>query len=87
MNLPEYLVLAAALFSVGLFGVLSQQSIVMVMMGLELMINAVSRGGGGVLVFRVALGGRTGPRGGGGDRDGGGDGGRIRRDHRDLPGS
>ncbi|SUA47476.1 NADH-quinone oxidoreductase subunit NuoK [Nocardia africana] len=41
MNLPEYLVLAAALFSVGLFGVLSQQSIVMVMMGLELMINAV----------------------------------------------
>ncbi|TSD93778.1 NADH-quinone oxidoreductase subunit NuoK [Skermania sp. ID1734] len=41
MNLPEYLVLAAALVSVGLYGVLSQQSIVMVMMGLELMINAV----------------------------------------------
>ncbi|MFE5288696.1 NADH-quinone oxidoreductase subunit NuoK [Nocardia sp. NPDC056611] len=41
MNLPEFLVLAAALFSVGLFGVLSQQSIVMIMMGLELMINAV----------------------------------------------
>ncbi|WP_282777958.1 NADH-quinone oxidoreductase subunit NuoK [Nocardia sp. CC201C] len=41
MNLPEFLVLAAALFSVGLYGVLSQQSIVMIMMGLELMINAV----------------------------------------------
>ncbi|WP_433590751.1 NADH-quinone oxidoreductase subunit NuoK [Nocardia sp. CA-145437] len=41
MNLPEFLVLAATLFSVGLFGVLSQQSIVMIMMGLELMINAV----------------------------------------------
>ncbi|MBL1074317.1 NADH-quinone oxidoreductase subunit NuoK [Nocardia sp. 2] len=41
MNLPEFLVLAAALFSIGLFGVLSQQSIVMVMMGLELMINGV----------------------------------------------
>ncbi|QLY33915.1 NADH-quinone oxidoreductase subunit NuoK [Nocardia huaxiensis] len=41
MNLPEFLILAAALFSVGLYGVLSQQSIVMVMMGLELMINGV----------------------------------------------
>ncbi|NNH72538.1 NADH-quinone oxidoreductase subunit NuoK [Nocardia uniformis] len=41
MNLPEFLVLAAALFSVGLYGVLSQQSIVMIMMGLELMINAI----------------------------------------------
>ncbi|CAM4341168.1 NADH-quinone oxidoreductase subunit NuoK [Nocardia ninae] len=41
MNLPEFLVLAAALLSVGLYGVLSQQSIVMIMMGLELMINAV----------------------------------------------
>jgi NAD(P)H-quinone oxidoreductase subunit 4L len=40
-----YLLLASALFSVGLFGALSQQSIVMVMMGLELMINAVIVGG------------------------------------------
>ncbi|NKY99075.1 NADH-quinone oxidoreductase subunit NuoK [Nocardiopsis dassonvillei subsp. albirubida] len=39
--LETYLLLAAALFSVGLFGALSQQSVVMVMMGLELMINAV----------------------------------------------
>jgi NAD(P)H-quinone oxidoreductase subunit 4L len=40
-----YLLLASALFSVGLFGALSQQSIVMIMMGLELMINAVIVGG------------------------------------------
>jgi len=36
-----FLVLAAALFAVGLFGALSQQSVVMVMMGLELMLNGV----------------------------------------------
>lgn len=41
MMLEAYLILAAALFSVGLFGALSQQSVVMVMMGLELMVNAV----------------------------------------------
>lgn len=41
MSLSDYLLLAAALFSIGLYGALSQQSIVMVMMGLELMINGV----------------------------------------------
>ncbi|MEV0667436.1 NADH-quinone oxidoreductase subunit NuoK [Actinomadura luteofluorescens] len=41
MNLEVFLVLAAALFSVGLYGALSQQSIVMLMMGLELMINGL----------------------------------------------
>jgi NAD(P)H-quinone oxidoreductase subunit 4L len=41
MSLQAFLVLAAALFSVGLYGALSQQSIVMIMMGLELMVNAV----------------------------------------------
>lgn len=40
-----YLLLASALFSVGLYGALSQQSIVMIMMGLELMINGVIVGG------------------------------------------
>jgi NAD(P)H-quinone oxidoreductase subunit 4L len=39
--MSQYLLLASALFSIGLYGALSQQSIVMVMMGLELMINAV----------------------------------------------
>ncbi|MEC3974410.1 NADH-quinone oxidoreductase subunit NuoK [Amycolatopsis sp. H20-H5] len=41
MNLQLFLLTAAALFSVGLFGALSQQSIVMLMMGLELMVNGV----------------------------------------------
>lgn len=41
MTLQIALVLAAALFSVGLYGAISQQVVVMVMMGLELMVNAV----------------------------------------------
>ncbi|GAA3550417.1 F420H2 dehydrogenase subunit FpoK [Amycolatopsis ultiminotia] len=41
MTLQAFLLLGAALFSVGLYGALSQQSIVMIMMGLELMANAV----------------------------------------------
>ncbi|GAA3726657.1 NAD(P)H-quinone oxidoreductase subunit 4L [Spinactinospora alkalitolerans] len=41
MSLELFLLLAAALLAVGLYGALSQQSIVMIMMGLELMINAV----------------------------------------------
>ncbi|MFZ5851520.1 MAG: NADH-quinone oxidoreductase subunit NuoK [Actinomycetota bacterium] len=41
MTLQLLLVVAAALFSVGLYGALSQQSIVMLMMGLELMLNGV----------------------------------------------
>ncbi|CNE08712.1 NADH-ubiquinone oxidoreductase%2C chain 4L [Mycobacterium tuberculosis] len=41
MTLETFLLLAAALFCVGLFGALSQQSVVMLMMGLELMVNGV----------------------------------------------
>jgi NAD(P)H-quinone oxidoreductase subunit 4L len=40
VTLPALLVLAAALFGIGVYGALSQQSIVMIMMGLELMLNA-----------------------------------------------
>jgi len=40
VSLDALLVVAAALFGVGLYGALSQQSFVMIMMGLELMINA-----------------------------------------------
>jgi NAD(P)H-quinone oxidoreductase subunit 4L len=39
--LQAFLVLAAALLAVGLYGALSQQSVVMLMMGLELMLNGV----------------------------------------------
>lgn len=41
MMLQVLLTVAAALIGIGLFGALSQQSIVMVMMGLELAINGV----------------------------------------------
>ena len=41
MTLQTVLLVAAAIFSVGLYGALSQQVVVMVMMGLELMINAI----------------------------------------------
>ena len=41
MNLELFLLLAAGLFAIGLFGALSQMSIVMIMMGLELMLNGV----------------------------------------------
>ena len=41
MHLAYPAVLAALLFSVGLYGAISQQVVVMVMMGLELMINGV----------------------------------------------
>jgi NAD(P)H-quinone oxidoreductase subunit 4L len=46
MTLQAFLLLAAALFAVGLYGALSQQSIVMLMMGLELMINGLIVAGG-----------------------------------------
>ncbi len=41
MTLQLFLLLAAALIGVGLYGALSQQSVVMIMMGLELMLNGV----------------------------------------------
>lgn len=41
MALELFLLLAAGLFAVGLYGALSQQSIVMIMMGIELMVGAV----------------------------------------------
>lgn len=39
MSLAAILVVAAALFGIGVYGALSQQSFVMIMMGLELMLN------------------------------------------------
>ncbi|MDP8970747.1 MAG: NADH-quinone oxidoreductase subunit NuoK [Actinomycetota bacterium] len=41
MTLTNLLLVAAALLGVGLYGALSQQSFVMLMMGLELMLNGV----------------------------------------------
>ena len=48
MSLEALLVVAAALFGVGVYGALSQQTFVMIMMGLELMIN-------GAILAAVAL--------------------------------
>ncbi|WP_206340186.1 NADH-quinone oxidoreductase subunit NuoK [Blastococcus litoris] len=45
------LTVAAGLIGVGLFGALSQQSIVMVMMGLELVLNGVLLAGGAAWYF------------------------------------
>lgn len=51
MTLQLILTVASALIGVGLFGALSQQSIVMVMMGLELIVNGVMLGGGAAWYF------------------------------------
>lgn len=40
--LSWYLILAAALFSVGLFGVLARKNAIGILMGIELMLNAVN---------------------------------------------
>lgn len=48
MTLHTLLVFAAALFGIGVYGALSQQSFVMIMMGLELML-------GGTIVAVVAF--------------------------------
>ena len=51
MTLQTVLLVAAAVFSVGLYGALSQQVVVMVMMGLELMMNGVILAAGGLWWF------------------------------------
>ena len=40
--LSWYLILAAALFSIGLYGVLARRNAVAILMGIELMLNAVN---------------------------------------------
>ena len=42
LELVDFQVLAAALFSLGLYGVLARRSAVMVLMAVELMLNAVN---------------------------------------------
>ena len=53
MTLESLLLLSAALFGIGVYGALSQQSFVMIMMGLELLIN-------GAILAAVALWWRVG---------------------------
>ncbi len=40
--LPFYLIVAAALFCIGLFGALARRNAVAILMGIELMLNAVN---------------------------------------------
>ena len=42
IQLSWYLILAAALFSIGLFGVLSRKNAIAILLGVELMLNAVN---------------------------------------------
>ena len=42
MSLTAYLVLAALVFAIGLFGVLSRRNAVGILLGIELMLNAVN---------------------------------------------
>jgi NAD(P)H-quinone oxidoreductase subunit 4L len=51
VTLQLVLIVAAAVFCVGLYGALSQQVVVMVMMGLELMLNGVILAGGAMWRF------------------------------------
>ena len=53
MTLSLFLILASALFAVGLYGLLSQQSIVMIMMGLELAISGIIVAGAALWYFVV----------------------------------
>jgi NAD(P)H-quinone oxidoreductase subunit 4L len=55
MTLPAVLVVAGILWGIGLYGALSQQSFVMLMMGLELMINGALLAG--AAMWRFAGGG------------------------------
>ena len=51
MTLQLVLLVSAALFAVGLYGAISQQVVVMVMMGLEVMVNAVLLAAGAMWWF------------------------------------
>ena len=42
MNLENFLLLSAILFSIGLYGVISKKNLIIVLMGLELMFNAIN---------------------------------------------
>ncbi|OGL05230.1 MAG: NADH-quinone oxidoreductase subunit K, partial [Candidatus Rokubacteria bacterium RIFCSPHIGHO2_02_FULL_69_13] len=42
MGLQPYLILAACLFTIGLFGVLTRRNAIGILLGIELMLNAVN---------------------------------------------
>ena len=54
MNLVTVLVLAGALIGIGVWGALAQQSFVMLMMGIELMVNGAIVAGSGFWAYSGA---------------------------------
>ena len=42
ISMNWFLIFAAALFSIGLYGVLARKNAIMILMGIELMLNAVN---------------------------------------------
>ena len=54
MSIDTVMVVAAALFGIGVYGALSQQSFVMIMMGIELMINGALLATVGLWAFAAA---------------------------------
>jgi len=42
LNLENFLLLSAILFAIGLYGVISKKNLIIVLMGLELMFNAIN---------------------------------------------
>ena len=57
MPLSAYLTLAAAVFAIGLFGVLTRRNAVGILLGIELMLNAVNINLVAFARFRADLGG------------------------------
>jgi len=51
VTIDTVLLTAAALFGIGVYGALSQQSFVMIMMGIELMVNGALLAGAGLWAF------------------------------------
>jgi NAD(P)H-quinone oxidoreductase subunit 4L len=54
MNLVTVLIVAGALIGLGVWGALSQQAFVMVMMGIELIVNGVILAAGGLWAYAAA---------------------------------
>mgnify|MGYP002780617980 CR=1 FL=1 len=54
MSLEALLVVSAVLFGVGVYGALSQQSFVMIMMGIELMLNGAMLAAGAFWAYTAA---------------------------------
>ena len=57
MPLPAYLVLAALVFAIGLFGVLTRRNAIGILLGIELMLNAVNINLVAFSRFRADVGG------------------------------